>query len=261
MKRITLSLTMALGCLMTTQSFGFDLLDRMLGSKGCGCDTACCDTPVVHAPAPACGCEAPCGGLLTGLKGRGCGVVALGCGCEAPACGCAAAPSCGIAAPACGCEAPACGCDSVGSCLPRHGGLLSRLFSRGGGCCDAPCAVEPSCGCAAPACGCETACAAPACGCEPACAAPCGCDSGCDSGCGCGLRVKRPGLLAKLFSSRQSCCDAPCDSGCGCAVPTAVPTSVPAVKDVPTAPAPIVDPSASLQSKSRVLQASARYVR
>ena len=25
-----------------TQSFGFDLLDRMLGSSGCGCETSCC---------------------------------------------------------------------------------------------------------------------------------------------------------------------------------------------------------------------------
>ncbi|TVP98752.1 MAG: hypothetical protein EA381_11485 [Planctomycetaceae bacterium] len=250
MKRITLSLTMALGCLMTTQSFGFDLLDRMMGSKGCGCDTACCDTPVVHAPAHGCGCEAP--GLLSGLKGRGCGIAAPGCGCEAPACGCAADPSCGVAAPACGCEAAACGCDSVGSCLPRPGGLLTKLFSRNRGCgCDAPCAAEPACG-IEPACGC----AAPARGCE----APCGCDSVC--GKGCGLTLKRPGLLNKLFSSRHSsCCDAPCDSGCGCAAPVAVPVSVPAVQEVPSAPAPIVDPSASLQTKSRVLQASARYVR
>jgi hypothetical protein len=26
-----------------TQSFGFDLLDRMLGSSGCGCETSCCE--------------------------------------------------------------------------------------------------------------------------------------------------------------------------------------------------------------------------
>ena len=29
---------------LCSQSFGFDLLDRMLGGSGCGCDTQCCET-------------------------------------------------------------------------------------------------------------------------------------------------------------------------------------------------------------------------
>ncbi len=143
MRRITLTLSLALGCLMTTQSFGFDLLDRMMGSRGHGCDTACCETPA--------------------------------------------------------------------------------------------CPVDPACGCEAPS---------------------------CDSGCG---HLKRGGLLSRLFSAHKSssCCDLGCDSGCGCGTPAAVPYSSPApsLHSVPEAPAPIVDPSASHQSKRRVVQASARYVR
>ena len=38
--------TLVLGFGMVSQSFGYDLLDRMLGSKGCGCESksSCCDT-------------------------------------------------------------------------------------------------------------------------------------------------------------------------------------------------------------------------
>jgi len=248
MRRITLSLSLALGCLMTTQSFGFDLLDRMMGSRGHGCDTACCETPACPV-GPTCGCEAPScdsgcgpfrGGLLSGLRGgNDC--------CAEPACG--FEPACGIAAPACGCEVAS--CDSA--CGPKRGGLLSRLFRHHGNKgCDAAC--------------CESPCAEPACGCEPTCgiaAGPaCGCDNSCDSGCG---HAKRGGLLSRLFSAHKSssCCDLGCDTGCGCGTPAAVPYSSPApsLHSVPEAPAPIVDPSASNQSKRRVVQASARYVR
>ena len=55
MKRIILTTTLVLG-MMSSQSFGFDLLDRMLGMKGCGCATSCCEVE------PACGCDVPsCG--------------------------------------------------------------------------------------------------------------------------------------------------------------------------------------------------------
>jgi hypothetical protein len=255
MRRITLTLSLALGCLMTTQSFGFDLLDRMMGSRGNGCDVACCETPSYAGP--ACGCEAPAcdsgcgparGGLLGHLRGNG---GHGGCCAAEPACGCE--PACGIAAaPACGCEVA--GCDS-GCGSAKRGGLLSRLFGHGNrgcdaACCEAPCAAA----CAEPACGCEPACgiaAAPACGCEVA---------SCDSGCGHG---RRGGLLSRLFSGHRSSkgCDQGCDSGCGCGTPTTVPYSSPSMHSVPEAPAPIVDPSASVQSKRRVVQASARYVR
>lgn len=251
MKRITLALTLALGCMMTTQSFGFDLLDRMLGSKGCGCDTACCADPSCGSEAPccaadpACGCEAPScgcdsgcglkGGLLSGLKG--CGSKAS-CGCES-ACPCE---------PACGAESACCdsGCDSGCGIGKNRGGLLKKLFSRkcGKGCdsgCEPACGAESACGCAAPACGCD----APS----------------CDSGCGCGS--KRGGLLSKLFGGckSSSSCDMGCDSGCGCGSSSMAPTMAPEVDSAPEAPAPIVDPSAYNQGKRRVVQASARYVR
>jgi len=249
MKRITLTMTLALGCLMTTQSFGFDLLDRMLGSKGCGCDTACCEAPSCGSEAPCCAADPACG-----CEAPSCGCAAdPACGCEAPSCGCAADPACGCESacpcePACGCEAPS--CDSGCGCGPKKGGLLSKLFgkksSKG---CDSCC--EPACGAESP-CGCS---AAPACGCEAA---------SCDSGCGCAA-PKCGGLLSKLFGGKKSsCCDSGCDSGCdtgcGCA-PSMAPVSMPSIHSVPEAPAPIVDPSASYQGKRRVVQASARYVR
>ncbi|WP_231612345.1 hypothetical protein [Novipirellula galeiformis] len=71
-----------------------------------------------------------------------------------------------------------------------------------------------------------------------------GCKKGCDSG-----------------------CDSICDSGCGCgaSVPhapyEAAPVAAPEVEAAPMPPAPIVDPSASVTSKRRVIQASASYVR
>ena len=283
MKRITLSLTMAFGCLMSTQSYGFDLLDRMLGSKGCGCDTACCDTPVVD---PACGCEtasAGCG-LLGGLGKKGCGLLGGGAsrGCEAPACGCESAtcdngsgePACGAEGcgllgggcgllgkgASCGCEnavcdnggAPACGCENSGcdsaGCLPKAG-LLTKLFGKHGAGCDSACGGA----------------AEPACGSEGICGALSGCDSGCDSGCL--PKIKRPGLLKKLFGGLHgSSCDAACDTAAGCecggtVVPVAEPVSAPAHVETQAAPAPVVDPSASIKTKSRVVQASARYVR
>ena len=123
MKRTILVGVMVLGTSICSQGFGFDLLDRMLGLKGAGCDSSCCDTVVCE---PACGCETPC---ITPCEPA--------CGCEVPC------------EPACGCEvpcAPACGCETI-SCGPKKG-LLDRLFG-GKACCDAGCDIscEPACGC------------------------------------------------------------------------------------------------------------------
>ncbi len=53
--------SLVLGLGLSTQSFGMDLLDRMLGMNyngGCDkascCETSCCD------PGPSCGCETGC---------------------------------------------------------------------------------------------------------------------------------------------------------------------------------------------------------
>ena len=171
-------------------------------------------------------------------------------------------------------------------------GLLDRILGHGGrGCCDtAPscgCEAAPSCGCeAAPSCGCE---AAPSCGCEaaPSCgceAAPsCGCEAAPSCGCGCG-----GGLLGKLKKCGGNCCpllklNLPKISGCGCGCSAAPscgcagesqidcdsPSEAPAANNgdpgeapdasdaAPMPPAPLVDPSAFLPSKRRVIGTSA----
>jgi len=156
---------------MCSQSFGFDLLDRMLGGSGCGCDTQCCETTDDCEVDPGCGCDVD------------------------PECGCDATPSCGCesdsnpccrkpliqinipkirlcvrdrccedngcdADPECGCDAtPSCGCESACGGM-RSLGLLDRIFScKKSGCCDDGC--EASCG-VGPECGCEGGAAAAA---------------------------------------------------------------------------------------------------
>jgi hypothetical protein len=220
----TLVLTLGL----STQSFGFDLLDRMLGvSSGC-CDSGCC--------------EATCG--------------AAACGCDN---GCAAGPACGCDNGCDACAEPACGCaDTSCCCSHRHGRhLLDRLFGchRGCGCASA---CEPACGCEAAACGCDNgcdACAEPACGCaETACCGShrhcggllghlfrcrksCGCASACEPACG---------------------CESACDNGCAapaCGAPVVSPAA-PVVQPAPAQESAAVDPSAKRTPKLRVRNAS-----
>lgn len=250
MKRTLLTLTMVLASSVYSQTFGFDLLDRMLGMKGCGSSVSCCDTGShLSSCEPACGCEVACDPCGNAGGGPGCGLEAA-CGCAEPACGCEApCDPCGGAGPACGCEAVGCdtGSCGTGSCGKR-GGLLSKLFSRHKqSSCDAGC--EPACGCEAPCDPCGAA--GPACGCEAA-----GCDSGCCS------KPRNRGLLSKLFGNlhrKSNGCDIGCDSaGCGCGVSHSN-GDYPSAAPMP--PAPVVDPSASVSSKRRVIQASAVYVR
>lgn len=288
MKRTILVATLLMGSSICSQSFGFDLLDRMLGLKGSGsysscCDTAVCDSHGLHGQ-PACGCETACGGACGDVCEPACGLEAAnGCG---GACGAACEPACGLESacgnacgdvcePACGLEAgygnafaPACGCETVGGCDSGHcgsrGGLLDRLFSGGlhhrNRGCDSACGdiCQPACGLEAP---CGDACG-PVCGCEVVAA----CDSGCDSGC----HSSRPRLLHSLFGhlKGKSHCDSACDSCCngGCdgyssAPVMAAPAPVTDEQAAPMPPAPSVDPSAHLQSKRRVIQASASYIR
>ncbi|QDT02321.1 hypothetical protein K227x_06970 [Rubripirellula lacrimiformis] len=317
MKRTIMTLTMVLGCTLCTQSFGFDLLDRMLGIKGCGSAASCCDTGCdipSCAVEPNCGCEAPSCDTGCNSCDKGCGLLGKlhaksclsepNCGCEAPACGCEvpscdtgcnscdkgcgllgklhaksclSEPTCGCEAPTCGCEAPApCGCESVPSCDSGCGcstkkcGLLSKMFSCNKGCdagCDSSCggcAIEPSCGFEVASCDSGCGCSAPKCkigngqllsrlfgnlGHKG-----CGCDSGCDAGCGC--------------SAEPTCgIDAPCGcsapaSSCGCSGGMqSAPVAAPHMDAAPMPPAPIVDPSASVTQKRRVVQASAVFTR
>jgi hypothetical protein len=73
------------------------------------------------------------------------------------------------------------------------------------------------------------------------------CDSGCDSCC-------EPACGCESSCCEPACgCEAPCG---GCAAPAA-----PAMEAAPMPPAPVVDPSARVSRKRRVIQASAVYVR
>jgi len=236
--------TLVLGLGLCTQSFGFDLLDRMLGGSGCGCDggaKSCCTAgPSCAAPAgcaakPSCGCDTaprccakkscdPCGAKRCCHRNSCCkspcdkGCANKGCankGCAAPAPTCEAkAPTCAAAAPTCEAKAPSCGCEKAAcnkcnKCQPVcRKGLLDRLFSCKS-CCSKPSCCDKGCankGCAAPA---------------PTCAAPaptCGCEGG-------KAPVKAEG-------------DA-----------------------TPNPPAPVVDPSAFLPTQRRVVHASTSLVR
>ena len=214
--------------LCCNNSFGHDLLHRMLGRGGCGCESAstCCDTP-----APACGvtdcCEMtmPGRGLLAGLGSR------LGCGCRAKA------DDCGCDAPVadCGCEvAPAadCGCDA--GCGGGGGGLLSGRLQglRCGGCGLFKGGIGNGCGCnlmeSTP---CADACQeVEACGCDAAPVDDCGCGGGLLSH-GCRGRLFNGRLLDRLGNIGCGCCRNKADCGCaeapaddcGCDAPVVAP--------------------------------------
>jgi len=242
---------------LCSQSFGFELLDRMLGLNDCGCNSCC-------TAEASCGCDK---------------------GCE-PACCAAAAPACGCAAacePACGCAAPACDSCCASTCCRKkcHSGLFCGLHDRLFGCCHKKRCCDSGCGgCAA---ACEPACAAPAaCGCaaaEPA----CGCAPACDS-CNSCCKKRHCGLL-EIFHCHKRCCKpacgcgngcaAGCDWACGCAAaagcavgcaagcgaPMGDDSSIQSDDAAPMPPAPTADPSASVPSKRRVVAASSKVVR
>ena len=100
MNRTSLLGSLVLGLAVCTQGFGFELLDRMLGASGCGCEARCCETSC---------CKSRCHRNRCCNDGcnKGCGAIAPGCVAAAPTCAAPAAPTC--AAPA----APACGLDAA----------------------------------------------------------------------------------------------------------------------------------------------------
>ena len=79
MNRTSLLGSLVLGLAVCTQGFGFDLLDRMLGASGCGCETSCCQSSCCKSKCcgrnKCCnnGCDNGCG------KSHGCGCDS-GCG-------------------------------------------------------------------------------------------------------------------------------------------------------------------------------------
>jgi len=225
---------------LCSQGFGLELLDRMLGLRGCGCNPcapACCEE--AQACEPAC-----------------CEQVA----CE-PACG---EPAC--VEPAC-CEAACADACCRKRCDLFKGlkGLADRHRCRKA-CRDACC--KPAC-CETEACCPEPACCgvAEACCPEPAC-----CEEACEPTCGKVRRCKREfrpvrDLLDGLFGCKKCCCKpvcaepacceeacapACCEEACApacCAAPACgggAPVVAPAEEAAPLPQAPQADPSASL---------------
>jgi len=247
--------SMVLGLSLCTQSFGFDLLDRMLGVNGCGADTAksCC------VAGPKCGAD-PSGCTS---KGDSCGRQRL------------CTKKIDLSSLKGHCNR---GCGDKGCAKGGNGGCANKG-------CAAPAAAGPTCAAAAaPSCAAKAA-AAPTCAaaaaptCAAAAAPSCGADHGaCKSAC---RQICRPGLLDRLMSIDLNCKKKSCSNGCtnggcankGCAAPAAAPAcgcdghAAPAAKagveaPAPQPPAPVVDPSAFHQNtQRRVVQASTSLVR
>jgi hypothetical protein len=233
---------------LCNQSFGFELLDRMLGLNcgGCGeckacAKVACCEKACPKACVPACEKACP----------KAC-VPACEKACPKPC-----VPVCEKACPKT-CE-PA--CNGFGKCKRQHCTPVRDLFD---GLCDmfeAKGCITEEPKCVAPK-ACEKACAPKAC--EKACKVAC--EPTCEKAPKTHKLYRRPvvELLEALF-----CCDNGCEAGCevGCAgtttttkaAPAAAPAK-PAEKAAPLPAAPKADPSASIQSRG-IYQASNSLVR
>jgi hypothetical protein len=212
---------MVLSLGLCSQSFGFELLNKMLGHHRGGCNS-CCETSCCEQQCCQPACEPAC--------------------CEQPAC---CEPAC---EPSC-CEQDAC-CDPCNSCCKKKRcdlfGGLRGLFDHGckKSCCDNGCnsCCEPAC---EPAC-----CEQPAC--EPACCEQPSCCDPCNSCC----KKKRCGLFAGLFHRKKSCCNTGCggcDSCGGCSsCGGGVGAPAAAGDAAPVPPAPMADPSASYRGAYRL---------
>ena len=242
MKWTSLLASLVLGLAVCTPGYSFELLDRMLGNCGCGCETSCCETKCRSRCDRGCGCQksccAPtCTKAATPYQAPSCTKAAAPY--QEPTCATKAASP--YQAPACGqepCQKGGCGCQD--RC--HRGCFLDRLFSCNK-CCPNTCHVDR----------CNK-------GCDR------GCRDKCDRGCGgCGLN---------LFSGWGGC---GCRDKCGCqptCTKAASPYQAPSCGcdfggkagvvggDVaPMPPAPVVDPSAFIPTQRRVVQASNSLVR
>jgi hypothetical protein len=259
MKRMLFLGALVLGVTVCSQSFGFELLDRMLGHKGC---TSCCE--------PGCGAGGGCAEPACGAGG-GCAEPACGAGngCAEPACDAGAGccePSCGAAR---GCKKK---CDLFGGLK----GLFAHKKRHHG--CTSCCGGEADCsagsGCADPGCGAGNGCSEPACGAGNGCAEP-ACDAGagcCEPTCGAAPRKKHCrgtpilDLLKAIHKAKKSCrssctscCggEADCGAGSGCCEPGcgADPACGACAQSAP-AIAPTPDASAAKQTKGKVVAVS-----
>lgn len=256
--------SLVIGASLSSQSYGGDLLNRLLAGKGCGATSSCCDTVVAD---PSCGVEiAPCGSKVD-----------PSCGVEIAPCHVAPAiPSCGVEIASCDpcnttvcCEVRTPVLDALkglkGNLKCKLVGLKSKLKSKCATACD-PCATAPTCG--VEIASCDPCNAAPTCGVEIAACDPCGV-SACDNPCG----FKKPGLLNKIFAKKHHRglglgCHTACDTGCdaapvGCnSCSSSAPVAAPAIEAAPeAAPAAVADPHAYLNTKRHVIQASSTRIR
>ena len=284
-RRCSMKLKMFFGALvlsvgMCTQSFGFELLDRMLGINahrshgGCSsscCEASCCD-PCEASCCDPCGndscCEASCcDPCASSCNEASCCDPCAG-SCEASCCEPASCDSCGSSCDSCG---SSCG-NSCGSCCKKHCDLFSGLrglFDCHKSCCKSSC-CEPAC---CDPCGsscCEASCCDP-CGsscCEASCSNPCG--SSCGSSCGSCCHKRHCGFdLLGLFKCkkhhcRKSCCQTSCCNSCGNSCGSAcgacgngggaAPTEAGSDSDeaAPMPPAPMPDSSASYRHSRRI---------
>ena len=137
MKRMLFLGALVLSVTVCTQSFGFEILDRMCGKGGKSC-TSCCGEPTCGAGnGCADACEAGC------AADPGCGA---GNGCAAGN-GCGAEPACDAGNGCCdsGCtSAPACGGRKKHQLFGGLKGLFAGCKKKSVGCTSC-CGAEPAC--------------------------------------------------------------------------------------------------------------------
>ncbi len=253
---------------LCSQSFGAELLDRMLGLNTCGCSCGCapkcCEKSCCQTEAPSCGCAAaapaPAPAPAAAPETPSCGCAAApSCGCAAPSCGCS---SCGCKSCGCGCEHKSCGCgcgccDTCAHpllCCPKNridwcdlfAGVHKAWCDRGcDHCCGKTCPAKPCCGCSLlggcchKSCGCGCGCSAcTSGGCTSGCAAP----AAAEPSCGCAAGAAAPAAATP----------APAPASPAAPAPPAPPAPAGGKSaDGSTAPAPLADQSASLTGLRR----------
>jgi hypothetical protein len=205
----------ALCFVVSSQSFGFDLLNRMLKGSGCGADAKCCATPE-----PTCGCDRI--GKIRDFFNRG--------RCDD---GCEATP---------GCDAKADGCDG-------NGKKRCRMLSFDMKCVSIPVMVPKIClpkiklpnWCVKSCCdnGCDAGDNKEEATCEAKKA---------DPSCGCDRKARCGGLLDRLKNRpKKGCGCEPAKKDCGAEPACGTEAPKPAAATTSTGavpPAPVVDPAA-----------------
>jgi hypothetical protein len=238
--------SLVLAVCVSTQSYGFELLDRMLGLKGCGCEAKSCETKAdtkcgAEKAKDKCGADkADKNGCDAKKKSRR---SLLGHGCDAK-------DKCGAEKAKCGAEKAKCGADKDGKKEAGEPKNSQNFGDKKG----KPVRVANT-----NKCGSEKA----------ACQAKKKADKdGCDAKTKC-----RGSLLDHILSLGHGCDDKACDGKkaddkcgaerkkrCGCDAAGKKAESSAEVTPA-TPPAPVVDPSALLPSQRRVVHASLNTIR